>query len=57
MSLGGLAISIGMIIDATIIQVENVQRYLAQPDDTRPKIQRGAARGDGGAASPASSAS
>jgi cobalt-zinc-cadmium resistance protein CzcA len=40
MSLGGLAISIGMIIDATIIQVENVQRYLAQADDARPKVQR-----------------
>lgn len=29
MTFGGLAISIGMKIDATIIQVENVQRYLS----------------------------
>lgn len=28
-SLGGLAICVGMIIDATIIQVENVQRHLS----------------------------
>jgi heavy metal efflux system protein len=30
MSLGGLVISMGMIIDAAIIQVENVQRHLSE---------------------------
>jgi len=38
MSLGGLAISIGMIIDTTIIQVENVQRHLSDGEDDHPKL-------------------
>ncbi|MDP3030359.1 MAG: CusA/CzcA family heavy metal efflux RND transporter, partial [Deltaproteobacteria bacterium] len=38
MSLGGLAISIGMIIDTTIIQVENVQRHLSEEGSQHPKL-------------------
>lgn len=38
MSLGGLAISIGMIIDTTIIQVENVQRHLSEEGGKHPSL-------------------
>jgi len=38
MSLGGLAISLGMIIDATIIQVENVQRHLLKNEKGETRI-------------------
>lgn len=39
MSLGGLAISLGMIADAAIIQVENVQRHLAEADGSKHKLR------------------
>jgi heavy metal efflux system protein len=38
MSLGGLAISIGMIIDAAIIQVENVQRHRGESGSAAPRL-------------------
>jgi heavy metal efflux system protein len=38
MSLGGMAISIGMILDSTIIQVENVQRHLSDAGDGHPRM-------------------
>ena len=38
MSLGGLVISLGMVCDATIIQVENIQRHLAENRDGKHRL-------------------
>jgi Cu(I)/Ag(I) efflux system membrane protein CusA/SilA len=45
MSLGGLALAIGVLVDASIVMVENAYRHVSEPDEA--VATRGAAPGEG----------
>ncbi len=40
MSLGGLAIAIGMLVDGAVVVVENIASHLSAPEATRSKLHR-----------------
>ncbi|MCG3186930.1 MAG: Cobalt-zinc-cadmium resistance protein CzcA [Rhodocyclaceae bacterium] len=40
MSLGGLAIAIGMLVDGAVVVVENIVAHLAEPDRAAPKLHK-----------------